>query len=48
VGDLGGGFVEALTQFDLGAHLAGQLGRDVKGLGFAFDQEREQEFGVRI
>jgi hypothetical protein len=47
-GNLGGGLLEALAQFDLGANLVSQFGRDVKGLGFALDQDREEELGVKL
>jgi hypothetical protein len=48
MGDLGGGFLEAFSEFDLGAHLAGEFGRNVKGLGFAFHQNGEEELGMEF
>jgi len=48
VGNLGGGLLEAFAQLDLGAHLVGQLSRDMKGLGFAFDQDRKEELRVQL
>ena len=48
VGNLSGGFVKALSQFYLGAHLVGQFGRNVKGLGFTLDEDREDELGMKL
>lgn len=48
VGDPGGGFLEASSQFDLRAHLVGQFGRNVKGHRFAFHQHGEGELRMKL
>jgi hypothetical protein len=48
VGNPGGGFLEAFSQFDLGAHLAGELDGDMKGLGFALDKHGQDKLGMQF
>ena len=48
VGNLDGSFVEAFVQFDVGAHLVGQVGWNVNGFEFAFNNDRQEHLGMKL
>jgi hypothetical protein len=46
--DLGGGLLEALAEFDFGAHFVGQFGGNVEDFRFSIGQDREQELAMKL